>query len=140
MNRLLNMGVEPFLVASAVNVIQAQRLARKIHPDCKVPEDCDPQAIADLGMDLEKAKTIQCYKGEGCHICSETGYKGRVALSEVMYMYDEIKEFILNGASAAEIKDEAIRLGMLTLRQAGILRLAEGSTTLEEVLRSTAAD
>ncbi len=139
-NRLLNMGVEPFLVASAVNIIQAQRLARKIHEDCKIPIDVEPSALIDLGLSSEEAESMQCYKGEGCHVCSETGYKGRIALSEVMYIYDEIKEFILNGASTSELKAEAQRLGMLSLRKAGLRRLAEGTTTVEEVLRSTAAD
>lgn len=139
-NRLLNMGVEPFLVASSVNVIQAQRLARKVCGECKVPVDIEPQAIIELGMAQEKAQNIQCYKGEGCFNCSETGFKGRIALSEVMYMFDEIKEFVLNGASTAELKQEAIRMGMITLRQAGLYRLAEGTTTLEEIMRVTAAD
>ena len=139
-NRLLNMGVEPFLVASAVNLIQAQRLARKIHDDCKEPIDVEQKALLDLGMNAEEAQDCQCYKGQGCHICNETGYKGRVALSEVMYMFDEVKEFVLNGASAAELKRESMRLGMLTLRQAGLRRLREGTTTVEEVLRATAAD
>jgi len=139
-NRLLNMGVEPFLVASSVNVIQAQRLARKICPECKVPVEVDQQKLLEMGMPPEMAQNAQCYKGEGCFNCSETGFKGRIALSEVMYMYDELKEFVLNGASSAELKEEARRLGMLTLRDAGLRRLAEGMTTLEEVLRVTAAD
>jgi len=139
-NRLLNMGVEPFLVASAVNVIVAQRLARRIHGDCKAPIEVPVNSIIELGLDPEAAKNCQCYKGEGCHICSETGYKGRTALYEVMYMYDEIKEFVLNGASAAELKREAVKMGMVTLRQSGLHRLVEGVTTVEEVVRTSASD
>jgi len=139
-NRLLNMGVEPFLVSSSVNVIQAQRLARKNCAECSVPVEVELSTLMDLGMSEEEAKECDCKKGEGCSVCNETGYKGRIALSEVMYMYDELKEFVLNGASSAELKSEARRLGMLTLRQAGLKRLAEGMTTPEEVLRSTAGD
>jgi len=139
-NRLLNMGVEPFLVASSVNVIQAQRLARRVCGECKQPVELEVKALTDLGMDPEEAKSVQGYKGSGCHVCNETGYKGRVALSEVMYMYEEIKEFVLNGASSSELKKEAVRLGMLSLRAAALKRLKEGTTTIEEVLRSTAAD
>ncbi len=139
-NRLLNMGVEPFLVASSVNVIQAQRLARKNCGECSVPVEEEISALMDLGLSEEEAKECECKKGEGCSVCNETGYKGRIALSEVMYMYDEIKEFVLNGASSSELKEEARRLGMLTLREAGLKRLVEGMTTVEEVIRSTAAD
>lgn len=139
-NRLLNMGVEPFLVASSVNVIQAQRLARKICKECKVPVEVTVESLLELGMDDETANSCQVYKGEGCHVCNETGHKGRIALSEVMYMYEEIKEFVLNGASAAELKAEAIRLGMTSLRQAALHRLNEGTTTIDEVLKSTTSD
>jgi type IV pilus assembly protein PilB len=141
-NRLLNMGVEPFLVASSVNLIQAQRLARKICPECKEPLSIEPKVLIDLGLEADKANTAQIYKGRGesCSLCSGTGYKGRIALSEVMFMYDELKEFVLNGASAAELKNEAIRLGMITLRKSGLHYLLQGITTTDEVGRVTAAD
>ncbi|HUT53597.1 MAG TPA: type IV-A pilus assembly ATPase PilB [bacterium] len=139
-NRLLNMGVEPFLVASSVNVIQAQRLGRKICKECKQPFEVEPSALIELGLDEEKAKSCQLYKGTGCFNCSETGYKGRISFIEVMYMYDELKEFVLNGASSAELKKEAIRLGMVTLRQSSLYYLSEGITSLDEVVRVTAAD
>ncbi|MFO8058033.1 MAG: type IV-A pilus assembly ATPase PilB [bacterium] len=139
-NRLLNMGVEPFLVASSVNVIQAQRLSRKNCPECSVPVEIEAATLTDLGMSEEEAQSCECRRGEGCHVCNETGYKGRIALSEVMYMYDDLKEFVLNGASSAELKSEARRLGMLTLRESGLKRIAEGMTTPEEVLRATASD
>ncbi len=139
-NRLLNMGVEPFLVASSVNIIQAQRLARKLCSECKVPAEVPTQQLVELGLSEEEASSAQCYKAEGCFACNETGFKGRIALSEVMYMYDEIKELVLNGASSAELKEEAMRLGMSTLRTSGLRRLVEGMTTVEEVMRVTAGD
>ncbi|MCA1960769.1 MAG: type IV-A pilus assembly ATPase PilB [Desulfomonile sp.] len=139
-NRLLNMGVEPFLVASAVNCIVAQRLARRICPSCKVEVDPPPEALRDLGVKMEEIGTFPVYEGRGCAQCSHTGFKGRVALYEVMPIVDEIKELILAGASALEIKREAIRLGMDTLRMAGVNKLKEGVTTINEVARVTMAD
>ncbi len=139
-NRLLNMGIEPFLVASSVNAIVAQRLARRICPECKEKVKVPVQALIDMGMSPEDANKVVCYKGKGCSACSDTGYKGRVALYEVMPMGEELKEFVLNGASTAEIKREAIRLGMKTMRQSGLSKLMEGVTTVEEVLRVSMAD
>jgi len=139
-NRLLNMGVEPFLVASAVNCLVAQRLARRICPSCKVEVDPPPEALRDLGVKMEEIGTFTVYEGRGCALCSHTGFKGRVALYEVMSIVDEIKELILAGASALEIKREAIRLGMDTLRMAGVNKLKEGVTTINEVGRVTMAD
>ncbi len=139
-NRLLNMGIEPFLIASSVNLVLAQRLARKICTDCKEKVDVPPQALIDVGVHPDKAKDFQCYKGKGCINCNNTGYKGRIALYEVMPMHEELKELVLNGASASELKREAIQLGMKTLRQSGITKIEEGITTVEEVLRVTMAD
>jgi type IV pilus assembly protein PilB len=139
-NRLLNMGVEPFLVASATNLIVAQRLARKICSECSAPVEVATQALVDMGVDPEKATTMSCRQGKGCNTCSGTGYKGRVALYEVMPISDAIKELILNGASAMEIKEQAIRDGVNTLRMAGINMIAEGVTTIDEVVRVTAKD
>lgn len=139
-NRLLNMGIEPFLIASSVNLVLAQRLARKICADCKEKVDVPPQALIDIGVHPDKAKGFQCYKGRGCINCNNTGYKGRIALYEVMPMHEELKELVLNGASASELKKEAVRLGMKTLRQSGITKIEEGVTTVEEVLRVTMAD
>jgi len=139
-NRLLNMGVEPFLVASSVNLILAQRLVRKVCPECKEPVDFPAKALVDMGMDPELAKDVVVYKGAGCFNCSQTGYKGRLAVYEVMMLYEEIKEMILNGASAAELKKEAIRLGMVTMRMSGLDKIREGITSPEEVARVTAAD
>ena len=140
-NRLLNMGIEPFLVSSAVNCIVAQRLARKICTECV--ED-DPEVSRDdlisAGLSEDELQGFQPQKGMGCTQCSETGFKGRMAVYEVMVMTDEIKEFVLNGASSAEIKREAIRGGMVTLRRSALDKLLEGVTTLSEVFRVSAAD
>ncbi len=140
-NRLLNMGIEPFLVASSVNAILAQRLARRICSECSEPDpDVNAEALADAGMDEDEAKATTAYKGRGCHNCSDTGFKGRVALYEVMRIGEELKDFVLNGASTTELKREAIRLGMLTLRRSALNKMKEGITTLPEVYRVSAAD
>lgn len=139
-NRLLNMGVEPFLVASSVNCIIAQRLARRICSSCKSEIDPPTEALRELGVKMEEIGTFPVYEGRGCNVCGSTGYKGRVALYEVMPISDEIKELILAGASAMELKREAIRLGMDTLRMAGVNKLKDGVTTIQEVARSTMAD
>ena len=140
-NRLLNMGIEPFLVASAVNCIVAQRLARKICADCVAD---DPEVSRDdlisAGLSEDELQGFQPQKGMGCAQCSDTGFKGRMAVYEVMVMTDELKEFVLNGASSAEIKREAIRGGMVTLRRSALDKLLEGVTTLSEVFRVSAAD
>lgn len=139
-NRMLNMGVEPFLVSSAVNLILAQRLSRRVCLDCKEVIEIPKETLLDLGVPEEEVGSFKCYHGTGCTTCSQTGYKGRIALYEVMPMYEEIKELVLVGASSAEIKREAMRLGMLTLRQSGINKLKEGITTVEEVVRCSVKD
>jgi len=139
-NRLLNMGIEPFLVASSLNAIVAQRLTRKICKDCSEPIDVPPQALIDIGVAPDEVSEFHLQKGKGCNVCAGTGYKGRVALYEVMRINDELKELILNGASTTELKREAMRHGMKSLRQAGITKIKEGVTTIEEVLRGSAAD
>ncbi len=139
-NRLLNMGIEPFLVASSVNLILAQRLARVICESCKVPVRVSPQMLMNLGAAPNELEGWTCFTGKGCNTCNNTGYKGRVALYEVMPVKEEIRELILQGASAAEIKKEAIRLGMKTLRQSALTKLKEGVTTVEEVLKTTVED
>ncbi len=139
-NRMLNMGIEPFLVASSINLILAQRLARRVCSNCVQTVEVNPEILVNIGIPAQEARLIKVKQGKGCDRCSGTGYKGRTALYEVMPMYDELKEFVLNGASAAEIKREAARLGMLTLRASGLARLKEGVTTVEEVLRVTMPD
>jgi type IV pilus assembly protein PilB len=139
-SRLLNMGIEPFLISAAVVLILAQRLARKICEECKEIEDVPESTLRDTGFSEEEVATVKCYKGTGCTACGGTGYKGRIALYEVMTVKDEMKESILKGASTMELKKEAIKLGMRTLRMAGLVKIKEGVTTLDEVLRVTFAD
>ena len=138
--RLIDMGIEPFLISSAVILILAQRLIRKICMDCREPIKVHPQLLIDLGVSPDEVRSFTIYKGKGCSICNNTGYKGRLGLYEVMPMRDEIKELVLSHASTTEIKKEAIRMGMKTLRQSGILKIKNGLTTIEEVLRSTMDD
>jgi len=140
-NRLLNMGIEPFLVASSVNCILAQRLARKVCEECKEKDpEVVPEALVEAGLSPEEAREVTPVKGRGCKTCSDTGYKGRLAVYEVMELKEELKEFVLNGASATELKREAMRLGMTTLRRSALNKVREGITTLSEVFRVSAAD
>jgi type IV pilus assembly protein PilB len=139
-NRLLNMGVEPFLVSSAVICIMAQRLVRKTCQNCKKPEKLPPQTFIDAGFSPEEAPGVVSYKGSGCEVCNQTGYKGRVALYEVLPVKDEIKELILQGASVMDIKKLAVSLGMKTLRRSGLTKVKAGLTSLEEVVENTFPD
>jgi len=138
--RMLNMGIEPFLVSSSVILILAQRLARKICQKCKEVEKVPESALQNVGFSEEELKTVVVYKGKGCPACNNTGYKGRVALYEVMTMTEEIKELVLEGASSLDIKREAIKGGMKTLRMAGLGKVKDGVTTIDEVLRVTFGD
>jgi type IV pilus assembly protein PilB len=138
-SRLMNMGIEPFLVATSVNLIQAQRLIRRICKDCKQEHQTPPEALIEVGFSPEEAKTIKTYKGKGCSTCNDTGYKGRIGLYEVMEMTDEIRELILIGASALELRKKAIDDGMITLRESGLYKIRLGVTSPEEVVRETVA-
>src|ERR1039458_5669020 len=135
--RLMNMGIEPFLVATSVHLICAQRLVRRICKDCAEPVEMPPQALIDEGYTPEESKTVQIMKGKGCPTCNKTGYKGRTGLYEVMEVDDEIRELVLVGAAAVELKKKAIERGMITLRRSGLMKVAQGWTTLEEVARET---
>jgi type IV pilus assembly protein PilB len=139
-SRLLNMGVEPFLVSSAVNLITAQRLGRRVCKECKEPEDVPKQALIDAGVAPEEVDDYVCYRGRGCAVCNNSGYKGRVGIYQVMPMFEEIRELVLAGANTAEIKRESMRLGVKTMRQSALTKLKEGVTSFEEVLRCTVAD
>ncbi len=139
-SRLLNMGIEPFLVASSVNLIGAQRLVRKLCADCKAPVEVTRQQLIDIGIPPEEADSVKPMRGQGCRTCNNTGYKGRIAVYEIMVANDEVKEFVLNGASTLELKREAIRQGMKTLRMSALTKFREGMTSLEEVVRVTAPD
>jgi len=138
--RLLNMGVEPFLVTASVQLVQAQRLVRKICVGCKQPIPTPKDELKALGATDEEIETVTCQRGVGCQVCGGSGYKGRVALYEVMPFKDALKELVLQGAAAVEIKAEAIRQGMRTLRMSGVRKICEGVTSVEEIARITAAD
>jgi type IV pilus assembly protein PilB len=136
-SRLMNMGIEPFLVATSVNLICAQRLVRRICSNCKEEVEVPPQVLIDAGFPEEELKTTKIYHGKGCGICNKGGYKGRTGLYEVMEINDELRELILVGASALELKKKAVEQGMLTLRRSGLVKIAAGMTTMDEVLRET---
>ncbi len=136
-SRLMNMGIEPFLVATSVNLICAQRLVRRVCTNCKEPLQVPEQALLDAGFSPEEAKSVTMCHGRGCSTCNKGGYKGRVGLYEVMEINDELRELILVGASALELKKKALDQGMVTLRRSGLLKVAAGLTTLEEVLRES---
>ena len=138
-NRLMNMGIEPFLVASSVLLIVAQRLIRKICSECKEEYRVPLEALIDIGFSEEEAGEVTIYKGRGCPLCGNTGYKGRVGLFEVLEVTDNIRELILVGASAIEIRRKAVEEGMIALRASGLNKLKVGLTTIEEVLRETVA-
>src|SRR6266571_4108440 len=138
-SRLMNMGIEPFLVATSVNLIQAQRLIRRICKDCKKEHPTPVEALVEIGFSPDESQTIKTYKGNGCPTCNETGYKGRIGLYEVMEITEEIRELILIGASAMELRKKAIDDGMITLRESGLQKIRAGVTTIEEVLRETVA-
>jgi type IV pilus assembly protein PilB len=136
-NRLMNMGIEPFLVATSVNLICAQRLVRRICKDCKEEIQVPAQALAEVGFPIEEAGKVRLYKGRGCANCNNTGYRGRVGLFEVMEITDELRELILSGASAMELRRKAMEEGMITLRMSGLQKLRDGQTSVEEVVRET---
>ncbi|MBZ5510660.1 MAG: type IV-A pilus assembly ATPase PilB [Acidobacteriia bacterium] len=136
-SRLMNMGIEPFLVATSVHMIVAQRLVRRVCGECKAEVELPPQALVEAGFTPAEAKTVKVSKGKGCGVCNNTGYKGRCGLYEVMEIDDEIRELILVGASAVELKKKAVERGMITLRRSGLIKAMAGATTLEEVARET---
>jgi type IV pilus assembly protein PilB len=136
-SRLMNMGIEPFLVATSVNLICAQRLVRRVCSQCKEQLPTPAQALLDAGYTAEEVKTVQVFHGRGCATCNSTGYKGRVGLYEVMEVNDEMRELILVGASSLELRKKALEQGMITLRRSGLLKVAAGLTTMEEVLRES---
>jgi len=136
-SRLVNMGIEPFLVATSVNIIQAQRLIRRICVGCKEEQKLPVEAFTEIGFSPEEAPSLKAYKGKGCPACNGTGFKGRIGLYEVMEVTDELRELIIIGASAIELRRKAMELGMITLRQSGLYKIREGVTTIEEVVKET---
>ncbi len=139
-SRLLNMGIEPFLVTASLNAVIAQRLCRRLCPDCKAPAAVDEQALLDAGFPADQIGSFQAFDKVGCKNCNDRGFKGRVAVYEVMPMWDGLKELVINGASTAELKQEAIRLGFQTLRMSALNKVREGTTTLAEAVGNTAPD
>ena len=136
-NRLMNMGIEPFLVASSLNLVCAQRLVRRVCPHCQEPHPIPAQALVQAGFSQDDAKTVVPVMGRGCDKCNQTGYRGRVGLYEVMEITDELRELILIGASAQELRRKAVEEGMLTLRSSGLRKVKDGVTSIDEVLRET---
>ena len=136
-NRLMNMGIEPFLVASSVHLICAQRLVRRVCANCKEPHPLAPPALMQAGYNADDANTVTPMKGRGCERCNQTGYKGRVGLYEVMEISEEMRELILVGASGLELRRKAVDEGMITLRGSGLRKVKDGVTTIEEVVRET---
>jgi type IV pilus assembly protein PilB len=139
-SRLLNMGIEPFLVAASLILVATQRLVRVLCPSCKEEDTVSIPGLIEIGFSEQEAQSIMCYRGRGCPECNNSGYKGRVALYEVMPLHDELKEMILEGASADELKKTAIRLGMQTLRMSGLAKIKKGLTSVDEILRVTFGD
>ncbi len=139
-SRLLNMGIEPFLVAASVILIASQRLVRKICLQCKEEEKIPMPALIKLGFSEEEADSVKCYRGRGCPACGNTGYRGRIGIYDVMPMKDELKELTLEGASADEIRRTAVKLGMETLRMSGLAKIKDGITSVEEIARATFGD
>jgi type IV pilus assembly protein PilB len=133
----MNMGIEPFLVATSVQLIAAQRLARRICQNCKEVVEVAPQALINLGYKKEEIGSFSVYKGRGCEKCNNTGYKGRVGLIEVMVIDDDLRELILSGGTAIDIKRKANDNGMISLRRSGLTKIKDGITTIEEVVRET---
>ena len=139
-SRLVNMDIEPYLIADSVTMIVAQRLARRLCKKCRVQDKLTEEALVDIGFTPEEAKNVTVYKPNGCSSCTNTGYKGRVGLFEVMEITEDIKKLILSRAQATEIKRKAKEQGMVTLRQSGLIKIKEGITSIEEVLRETVRD
>jgi len=133
----MNMGIEPFLVASSVHLICAQRLVRRVCSNCKEPHPLTPEALMQAGFNADDAANVTPMKAAGCDRCNNTGYKGRVGLYEVMEITDELRELVLVGASALELRRKAIDEGMITLRRSGLMKVMDGVTTIEEVARET---
>jgi type IV pilus assembly protein PilB len=140
-DRLLNMGVEPFLLTSSINLIAAQRLVRRICDKCKEPLEVKPEVLTNLGVDTADISTsFPAFHGRGCANCGGTGYRGRLAIYEIMVMHEGLKELVLRGASAIELKREAVKQGMSTLRMSALRKVRDGLTTVDETVRVTDTD
>lgn len=138
--RLMNMDIEPYLIADSVILIVAQRLVRRLCQKCRTVHKLPPEPLVDIGFSKEEAKSVKVYKPNGCSLCNNTGYRGRVGLFEALEITDEMKDLILSRAQSHQIKKQAIKQGMITLRQSGLTKIREGITSVEEVLRETVRD
>jgi len=138
--RLVNMDIEPFLISDSLVVIAAQRLVRRLCKKCREEHKLTPEALVDIGFSPEDAKKMTIFKSKGCAACNDTGYKGRVGLYEVMDVNNDIRDLILRKAQPREMKKKAVEQGMITLRQSGLIKIKDGITSVEEVLRETAKD
>jgi type IV pilus assembly protein PilB len=138
--RLVNMDIEPFLIADSVVLVVAQRLVRKLCSECRARHNLTPDALRDIGFTEEESTEAKVYKPAGCNTCHNTGYKGRIGLFEVMEVTDDIKDMILSRAQSKDIKNKAMENGMTTLRRSGLKKIMEGITSVEEVLRETIKD
>ncbi len=137
LTRMVNMGVDNFLVASAVNVIMSQRLVRRLCPVCKLPDDLEKESLVGMGMSEDEAGTAEIYQPNGCHECNQTGFRGRIGLYEVLTVTERIQEQILAGAGELVLRKTAIEDGMITMRRSGLIKMARGLTSVQEVLRTT---
>ena len=138
--RLVNMDVEPFLISDSLALIVAQRLVRRLCKKCRQEQELAPEALIDIGFSPEEAKKVSVFKTKGCSACNDTGFKGRTGLFEVMEINDAIRDIILKKGQPREIKAVAVENGMVTLRQSGLIKIKEGVTSVEEVLRETVKD
>jgi len=136
-SRLVNMGIEPFLVGNSCNLVAAQRLVRKVCEHCKEPHELPPNRLVEAGMAEDQLPNVRAMKGRGCDRCSGTGYKGRVGLFEIMEVSEAVRDLILKNPPVADLRDLAVQEGMSTLRQSGLAKVRDGVTTLEEVVRET---
>jgi type IV pilus assembly protein PilB len=139
-HRLLNMNVEPFLIADSIFLVVAQRLVRRVCKKCSVPQKLPVRSLVEMGYTPEEAEQVTPLQGRGCETCNNTGYKGRTGLFEVMEITSKIKELILVRAQSKDIKQAALDQGMITLRRSGLVKIKAGITTPEEVLRETVRD
>jgi type IV pilus assembly protein PilB len=138
--RLINMNVEPFLIADSVILIAAQRLVRRLCKKCCTPHKLPPKALLDMGFTQDETKDLTIYKPKGCEGCNNTGYKGRTALFEVMKITDDVRTMIISRAQSRDVKKKAIEQGMITLRRSGLIKIKNGITSVDEVLRETVRD
>jgi type IV pilus assembly protein PilB len=137
LSRLVNMGIEPFLVANSINLVAAQRLVRRVCDTCKAADTVPVERLMDAGLPESELPNVKAMKGRGCDRCGGTGYKGRVGLFEIMEVSESLRERIIHSAPISELREQAIQEGMSTLRLSGLMKVRDGVTTLDEIVRET---